>query len=403
MFASANLLIYPCVNFVLQNVTFATHRNRTCRCYEILQAAELVLAEGVTPLSHVFKTVFPNVSYNSGIAKRRLLQMPTAVVRIEKKSPSAAELYIMEKFENFDYACLVKFLNTLSSSRLSEPRDQPITSEQVKELLSVTQNERERECVRFAIYKATGVTPTAARRLFGFENMAQREDRIKKCIEEAKEIKEAVESLAASQDKALLDSLGIWDSSTEEDSGSETDCPDREERDSGKEVERNASPIRSNQNSTLVQIMQNSNYNWFEFVDRVQSLSTYEEQFNTEEFFLEVPQLDSFTQELIVQSHRASKDSSYSEERTERIVNGEIVSESEEDNPEDYIGILCDVKSNTELIRKKRMAIKRKANRLRSKLLAEQRFLSRKVSKRTSKILQDHPDIGKTIESFVCE
>ena len=47
------------------------------------------------------------------------------------------------------------------------------------------------------------------------------------------------------------------------------------------------------------------------------------------------------------------------------------------------------------------MAIQRKAARWRVKAKAEQRFLSRKVSKRTSKLLQDCPTIGAEIESFV--
>lgn len=52
-------------------------------------------------------------------------------------------------------------------------------------------------------------------------------------------------------------------------------------------------------------------------------------------------------------------------------------------------------------MRKKRAAIKRRAVRLRAKTVAERRFLSHKLSSRTSKILNDCPNIGETIESFV--
>ena len=49
---------------------------------------------------------------------------------------------------------------------------------------------------------------------------------------------------------------------------------------------------------------------------------------------------------------------------------------------------------------KKRKAIERRARRQCAKL-AEQRFLSRKVSKKVSQIVSTCPDIGKTMEMFV--
>ena len=41
------------------------------------------------------------------------------------------------------------------------------------------------------------------------------------------------------------------------------------------------------------------------------------------------------------------------------------------------------------------------ARRLKAKAIVEQRFLSRKSSRRVSKILRDCPDLGKSIEEFV--
>ena len=57
------------------------------------------------------------------------------------------------------------------------------------------------------------------------------------------------------------------------------------------------------------------------------------------EFFIQIPSL-GLTQrelELVVQSHRAfvsAIDASYEEQRLVRCINGEVVSESESDNPE---------------------------------------------------------------------
>lgn len=55
------------------------------------------------------------------------------------------------------------------------------------------------------------------------------------------------------------------------------------------------------------------------------------------------------------------------------------------------------------LVKKKRGAIKRRARYLHSKIVAKKRFLAKKISKKTSKILSDCPDIDKVIEAYVQE
>ena len=47
------------------------------------------------------------------------------------------------------------------------------------------------------------------------------------------------------------------------------------------------------------------------------------------------------------------------------------------------------------------MAIRRRAQRKQEKAISEQHFLSRKVSKRATTLLQKFPDIGETINTFV--
>lgn len=59
------------------------------------------------------------------------------------------------------------------------------------------------------------------------------------------------------------------------------------------------------------------------------------------------------------------------------------------------------IEARKKLVLKKRVAIRRRAKRLRAKAIAERRYLSRKVSKRTSEIVKDCPNIGATIEAFV--
>ena len=48
----------------------------------MIQAAEIVLKDGIFSMATVFKTVFPNVTYHTLNAKRHLLQMPIVAIHI---------------------------------------------------------------------------------------------------------------------------------------------------------------------------------------------------------------------------------------------------------------------------------------------------------------------------------
>ena len=110
--------------------------------------------------------------------------------------------------------------------------------------------------------------------------------------------------------------------------------------------------------------------------------------------------------ELLHQSYAAYSiiEDEYEQSRIARIVNGEIVPESDSDDSESYVGISEPLsESGKALIVKKRRAIQRRCKRKQEKAIAERHFLSRKDSTRVSKILKDCPDIGETIEAFVQE
>ena len=304
----------------------------------------------------------------------------------------------MEKTEGFDYEQLANFLSK-NIEQLS--RKQGITKEELKQLLKITQSERERECIRYAIYKTSGATPTEARRLFGFDNMRARASHVEDCIKEVQEIYQAIDSLAQTQDQALLHTLGIESSSSSESSGEETDCS------SSQYDSISAIDMSVPDNSSLAASLCKCDCNWFQFVERVEEgNSDLYLSSNLEKFFLQTPQGFSERQlELIVQSHRAfaaATSASYEDERLARSINGEVVSESDSEDPEQYVGVKSVMSEASKvLVRKKRITIKRRARRLRAKAVAERRFLSRKVSKRISKILRDCPNIGETVESFV--
>ena len=123
--------------------------------------------------------------------------------------------------------------------------------------------------------------------------------------------------------------------------------------------------------ASLAAILCDSHYNWFEFVERVEedSGSDLAIPSTLEKFFLQTPFLE-FSQrelELIVQSHRAftaATSACYEQERMARSINGEIVSESESEYPEQYVGVKSVTsEAGKTLVQKKQIAIKRRARR----------------------------------------
>lgn len=55
----------------------------------------------------------------------------------------------------------------------------------IKALLGLATSDRERELIRYSVFKASGLTQTGARKQFGMDTRAER---VEKCIEEAPSI-----------------------------------------------------------------------------------------------------------------------------------------------------------------------------------------------------------------------
>ena len=70
------------------------------------------------------------------------------------------------------------------------------TKQDMNNLLSFVHCTREHGCLQYTVYKATGMTPSQARKKFGFERMGQRAQEVERCIEEAEQIKRSCEELA---------------------------------------------------------------------------------------------------------------------------------------------------------------------------------------------------------------
>ena len=146
--------------------------------------------------------------------------MPLVCIRYgDANAKGATAWYLVEYNPGIDYLRFAQLLHAFVSNL--HPRSQPaMDKRQVKwQVLQLAQSSRERKLIRYAGYKSSGVTESAARKVYGFENMLQREKRIEECIADAWSIHEAIDQLAHTLDQAVLLACGIqlWSDSDTED------------------------------------------------------------------------------------------------------------------------------------------------------------------------------------------
>lgn len=120
--------------------------------------------------------------------------------------------YVFEFKTNNDYSQFCQLAKLMVENL--KPPDVVMTKDDLKPILSLAQNNKERELIRYTLCKALGISSTAARRKFGFENTNERNKQFEEAIEDVKLINEAVDELASVKNKAVLHALGIHSSST---------------------------------------------------------------------------------------------------------------------------------------------------------------------------------------------
>ena len=274
----------------------------------------------------------------------------------------------------------------------------------VQKLLGIAQSDHERQYIRYAVFTASGVTPTQARKQFGFDNMTEKARQVEACINSVRAIREAIDELAKIQDETLLATFGISPDETTVSSDSESSLCSLSENE---ELER-LPQEGILEMKEFKEIVHNCHFNWFNIVESCPNVNEGALAATLNKALLDNTSVcfDSSKVSMLLQSrdayHNATMDA-YESERIARAVNGEIVTESEADvSPEELVG-LNDIASEKGklLVQKQKAAVKSRARRLKMRMIAEERFLARKVTKCTSKVQQECPDIGKTIEDFV--
>ena len=378
----------------------AKHSESCTECSSLLQVAKTVLENGFVKLADAHRSAFPSVSYHSHSAKRKFLKMPLAALRLGLPNSGYAEVFLFEHFAGVNYYQFLQLLNRFHAEKHSS--QVALSKDMLRDLLQLARSDRERECIRYTAWKASGLSASAGRKHFGLDNLSKRANHVEHCIEEVRAIRESVERVCHLQEKSVLASMGItledWSSDgMSDDSGaslsSESDAAAEE-------------PICMvlPGDAQLLEVLQQSGFNWFEFVSRIEdSFCQVKHAPLEEKYKVLCNHLAQKEKDLVAQSHDAfihvQSTETPLQERQVAICNGLVVSESESDDPDEY----GRVEQMKVLVQRRLTVIKRRARRNRAKLIAERNFLGRKRTKKTRSVLQQFPDIGKEIERFVEE
>ena len=202
-----------------EKICHGEHEQPCKACIGLLSVAKKILHEGFIQLNEAFAMSSPGIKYKAKDAKRKILQMPLAALRIKESKHDA--IYLVSKETNLELTRSLLKRKDCGSQNTGVQ----MTASLVKELLSASESVAERERLTYGIAKSSGLSHTKLRQLYGFENLQQRQDKVENALHEIRQIREAVESIASIQEKAVLRSIGIEVESDEdsEQDESETD------------------------------------------------------------------------------------------------------------------------------------------------------------------------------------
>ena len=207
-------------------VCSSSHR-KACDCDGMLRVGKDIESKGILKLSEAFRLCCPSVKYSSFQARRKLLQMPLAVVGAGTSKEGNCLLYLLEKQE------LVKLYLTqslLAETRMRKKEKPQMSKEELQKLLNLAESESERERLKYAVVKSSALSNTKAKSLFGIDDMTHKKQKVHQAMEEASAIREAIESIAKVKEKVVLQSFGVDCDESESDeseaSESETDTDD---------------------------------------------------------------------------------------------------------------------------------------------------------------------------------
>ena len=111
--------------------------------------------------------------------------------------------------------------------KVYNPKVERLSKEKVTELLFLAEGEAEWERLQCVVVKASSLSSTQARKMYGFHDMNKRITKMNEAAVEAQSIKDCIE-ICRIKDRALLCSFGVDDEDSTSESESESDLTPRE-------------------------------------------------------------------------------------------------------------------------------------------------------------------------------
>ena len=403
-------------------------------CQPFIDMAAEINSKGIVPLVSLYRKHHSNVAYKSDKATSYVMQLPVCIFKLDK------QLFVTELNHAVD---MTKFVNFASTLVKPESLSCGIDKNSLKLLCELASSKKDKQLIRVAA--STGISAKLAKNELGISELNTERKRVAKAIEDLEHIKSAVNDIIESKQSSALTALDFSSNSSgtksETDSNAGSEATLNEEQDSENsarqgadsvfEVDNNGRDSTANQHSIqsvdnitkdepmpsyaptkehLLYLLRSNDLNWFAFTEEVRITFTMTEE-ALGQLFIDFAHFISFTgltddeQKLVEQSRQAYLMQQRQKERENELNELHIVTDSESDNPEDWVRIQH--AQNAEEIqlklRKQKAIYSRLRKRLTAKEVVNRRLLKRHIPNRVSRTLKKYPNIGKDIEMFARE
>ena len=189
-------------------------------CSGMINVAQTVLDKGFLKLQNAFKMVSPDVTYTA--------QIPLVSFGIGDQSKGNYSIYLVEKQGSVQYKVFKSLLSNWINGQEKKSPEVNLKKGTAKELLKLAESSGERQHLKYAIVKAAGMSSTQTKNTNGFNDMLTKIGEVDSALEDAAAIRDAIQSIAKVKDQAIPHCLGIYDTT----SGNESESSDESETDS---------------------------------------------------------------------------------------------------------------------------------------------------------------------------
>ena len=281
-------------------------------------------------------------------------------------------LFVTELNTAVNYEKLGEFLKTVSVSTDCNTQFPIISRETLKIVCDLASSEKDKRLIKYAVSCGGNMSREAAKKKYGISDLTLLKNTVENAVEQAREIRDAVDHLSNVKEDCILEELGILcgnDSKSDSDesessedetseNGSDTDCPgdvDSENDGQNSNIPPNSSALDPDVvmkgmatvspapgNEHLVIILRENNHNWFSFVEELKMLlhmytpEVLKQVLVDFAAYLPLSDLPDEEERLVEQSRQAFL---MTERRRVAREDDDVVSDSESDDPEDWVDV----------------------------------------------------------------